>query len=137
MSESKLGTFNMNISLPMTTSLIASQNHFHAQNFKSLLLVWACAKTFQLEGGGLESSRKGHTPMMGLSLSSEPRSYWPVVCGSMWTQTCPLSHLSLTLSATEVSNTYLLNIFLNITCIRQSAWYRLLQVMGHLFMLQY
>src|SRR5882724_6716459 len=51
MSELKLGTFNMHISLPMTTSLIASQNRFRTQNFKSLLLICACVKTFQLEGG--------------------------------------------------------------------------------------
>ena len=32
-------------------------------------------------------------------------TYWSTVCGSMWTQTSPLSHLSHTSSTTEVSNT--------------------------------
>src|SRR5882724_6088792 len=35
----------------MPILLIASPNRFHAQNFKSLQLIWRCAMTFQLEGG--------------------------------------------------------------------------------------
>src|SRR5882724_2371053 len=44
---------------------------------------------------------------------------------TMCTQTYSLSHLSATLSMTEVSNISYFKTFCNITCIRQSALYRL------------
>jgi len=68
-------------------------------------------------GGGLESSGKGHNWCYNLT-------YQSMVCGSMWTQTCPLSYLSHISSMTEVKQ-HLATLQFSLTIwVDSPAWYR-------------
>src|SRR6266481_6786708 len=95
--ESKHATSTTHIPQPATTLLTASPNPSHAPNFMSSQCGWACATTFQLEGGCWKYT--GQVGTASLYFHRPHKHLWVHVDSSL-----PLSCLTPTLSATEVSH---------------------------------
>src|SRR6266481_7216060 len=95
--ESKHATSTTRIPQPAKTLLTASPNPSHAPNFMSSRRGWACATTFQLEGGCWKYT--GQVGTASLYFRSPHEHLWVRVDSSP-----PLSRLTPTSSATEVSH---------------------------------